>query len=728
MFSTRDNRKKLLQVLSPAYIRKGISYILRGQFGALAAIIRSKAVYYRKKVFGDKDERPLPLSSATNIILPAIPKIKPLKKTIDIIIPIYNGYAFLSALFQSIYTHTHSPFRLILIDDASSDKRVRALLRTTAKKRRNILLIRNDRNYGFVESVNRGVQEATDDFVILNTDTEVPKGWLSRLMTPFQENMKIASVTPMTNSGRLCSFPVMLRDNALLNGQTTGFIDTQFSRINVKKTISVPTGVGFCMAFRKKVVDEIGMFDADAYPRGYGEENDWCMRAMKRGYTHCIAANLFVYHKHTGSFKSKEKAQLVDMNARKLRQRYPRYPVLIQQFVNADPLRLVRDSAAMLIAQNTRQKKVMLIIDHNLGGGAGQYAHQLITEQRKKNIVYHLQYNTYAQKRTPYRFTFYDERYTAHFHISDTQEIVSFFTRTGFRLDTVIINSLVSYTDPLAVLGHIRALQKKTHARIILPLHDYFPISPVFTLLDDTGKYSGVPKKGVYAYCGQHTRVITSNADSYTGARFNTIAYWQKEWGKFLKQCNQIICFSKASKDILRTAYPKLSPRVMTVRPHRVDYIKPISLTSHKTATLHIGVVGVIRHEKGRAIIKEMLSDIRNNKRDMKIIIFGSVHPPMTDRHLKVTGRYTHATLPAMITQEAIDIFFLPSICPETFSYVAEEIMHMAQPLAVFNIGAPPERVRRYKKGYIINAVSADAAVLFFEEYRKKRVLARRRK
>ena len=47
-----------------------------------------------------------------------------------------------------------------------------------------------------------------------------------------------------------------------------------------------PTGNGFCMYVRRKALQQVGLFDDVAFPRGYCEENDWCQRAIAHGWCH----------------------------------------------------------------------------------------------------------------------------------------------------------------------------------------------------------------------------------------------------------------------------------------------------------------------------------------------------------------------------------------------------------------------------------------------------------
>src|SRR5262249_53538978 len=153
-------------------------------------------------------------------------------------------------------------------------------------------LIRNEVNLGFVSTCNRAVKLARNHFVILNTDVELPPKWLERLMAPIYANPNVASVTPFTNAGTICSFPNFVCDNNLLNGWTVDEIDHFFAQLAEPSSINMPTGIGFCMAFNRHVVEKIGMFDHEMFESGYGEENDWCMRASMRGFVHRMATNL----------------------------------------------------------------------------------------------------------------------------------------------------------------------------------------------------------------------------------------------------------------------------------------------------------------------------------------------------------------------------------------------------------------------------------------------------
>ena len=87
------------------------------------------------------------------------------------------------------------------------------------------------------------------------------------------------------------------------------------------------------MGINIDVVQQIGMFDEKSFSRGYGEENDWCMRAHNAGYKNVLVPDLFVAHKHGGSFETAEKLNLQKTNFDVLVKKHPEYPGLIQKFI-----------------------------------------------------------------------------------------------------------------------------------------------------------------------------------------------------------------------------------------------------------------------------------------------------------------------------------------------------------------------------------------------------------
>jgi GT2 family glycosyltransferase len=90
------------------------------------------------------------------------------------------------------------------------------------------------------------------------------------------------------------------------------------------------------------VLDRIGGFDAATFGRGYGEENDFCLRAEGHGYRNVLCADAFVAHQGGASF-SPEGLTPGGGNLARLLARYPDYNRRVAEFIMADPLRPLRE-------------------------------------------------------------------------------------------------------------------------------------------------------------------------------------------------------------------------------------------------------------------------------------------------------------------------------------------------------------------------------------------------
>jgi glycosyltransferase involved in cell wall biosynthesis len=139
---------------------------------------------------------------------------------------------------------------------------------------------------------------------------------------------------------------------------------------------------------------------------------------------------------------------------------------------------------------------------------------------------------------------------------------------------------------------------------------------------------------------------------------------------------------------------------------------------------LHIGVIGAINYAKGTAIVAEMAKIIESEGNDTTLTVIGPFDGWLRGKHITLTGPYKLEDLPSLLSDFRINICFLPSIWPETFSYVTSELMALDMPLCCFDLGAPAERVRGYSKGLIISQIDAAIALAqirgFYESLKTK--------
>jgi len=258
---------------------------------------------------------------------------------IDILIPVYGGRQETLACIDSVLATIAGDVHVIVVDDATEDAALAAALDELAAAGR-ITLLRNEQNLGFVRSVNRVLaMRSGHDIVLLNSDTLVFGDWLHRLTDAAYGSPRVGTVTPFSNHGSIASYPREFGSS--IDPEAAAVLHELATRTNAGVSAEVPVGVGFCMYLRYDCLKEVGELDAAVFGKGYGEEADYCLRARQRGWSHRVAADVFVYHASARSFGAR-RAALLDRSQRLLNLRFPGYTRFITQFLRQDPLRPLR--------------------------------------------------------------------------------------------------------------------------------------------------------------------------------------------------------------------------------------------------------------------------------------------------------------------------------------------------------------------------------------------------
>ncbi len=264
---------------------------------------------------------------------------------VDVLIPVYDGLEETLECINSAITArklNRTPHRIVVLDDATPVPALHKALKILASKGK-IKLIQNPVNLGFIRNMNRGMAlSGLQDVVWLNADTRVHGNWLDRLRDKAYTAADIASVTPFTNNGELMSFPVSRVSAPMPTPSEHAELD-ELARTANSPAVELETGCGFCLYIKRSALDAVGYLDEVHLSRGYGEETDWCLRALQHGFRHIGAPNVFVAHKGGVSFKE-EKALRVAYNNSTLRTRFPSAEADYEAFCNRDPLRPARNA------------------------------------------------------------------------------------------------------------------------------------------------------------------------------------------------------------------------------------------------------------------------------------------------------------------------------------------------------------------------------------------------
>jgi GT2 family glycosyltransferase len=219
---------------------------------------------------------------------------------ISVVIPVINLHDMTAECIAVICKNTRN-CEIIVIDNGSEPP-----FKTPFTGFTEISIIRNEKNEGFPVAVNQGIKAARGDIIILlNNDCFVTPGWDEKLVRALND---FSIVGPVTNYCR-----GMQRVQAAVYEDMDGLnrIAADWAENYGDEIQEVNFLIGFCMAFRKSLVDEIGYFDESLWPCS-GEEVDFCYRAKEAGHMIGIVKGCYVHHEGSVSFADMEKDGQLD--------------------------------------------------------------------------------------------------------------------------------------------------------------------------------------------------------------------------------------------------------------------------------------------------------------------------------------------------------------------------------------------------------------------------------
>lgn len=254
----------------------------------------------------------------------------------SIIIPIYGQEQMTRECLEKIAAYTNN-FEIIAVINGGN------FSMDLAGK-----IIRNKENLGFPKAVNQGIKAATGDIIIiLNNDVFVTPFWADHLAAHLQ---KVDLVGPMTNN---ISGPQKLEDKKFFDEPERKNYARKLHLKNRGKLSPTHRLVFFCVAFKKEVIDRVGLLDEQFTPGNF-EDDDFCLRAVESGFKLAYAEDVFVQHLGSVTHKALnlDHEKLIETNRAKFQQKWPeaKYNELTTQAVRnfsekvlnpASPLSLV---------------------------------------------------------------------------------------------------------------------------------------------------------------------------------------------------------------------------------------------------------------------------------------------------------------------------------------------------------------------------------------------------
>ncbi len=257
-------------------------------------------------------------------------------------------------------------------------------------------------------------------------------------------------------------------------------------------------------------------------------------------------------------------------------------------------------------------------------------------------------------------------------------------------------NHLVGWPDLYDTMDIIKRLPAEQHS---IWLHDFFTLCPSYNLINNEGLFCSLPSDpGLCNACLKSSSYLPDFTDT-------DILLWRKKWLDFLLDMDVVMAPDESVRDLFAKVYPQGPP--ITVEPlSPITSWTPLDLPVPDEVAV-IGVVGRISRPKGAQIVEDLAQLIDKERLKLKILVIGELDSGFKSKSLKVLGAYRHEELPDLILRHKVNVALVPSVCPETFCYVAQELTAMDIPLVCFDIGAQGRRVRQYGKGAVAGTISA---------------------
>lgn len=590
--------------------------------------------------------------------------------SVDVIIPVYKGLKETRACLDSVLADRRRPKgKVIVVDDCSPEAALVTYLdRLSASGR--IDLRRNRRNLGFVKSVNAGIDAASGDVVLLNSDTRVPDGWLARLSAHAHADPRVATVSPLSNNATICGYPNDA-GGPIAFGAALADVDAACQAVNAGRFVETPTTVGFCMYIRRDALSQTGPFDAKTFGLGYGEENDFCQRAIALGWTHRIACDVFVYHKGSVSFGDRAEARAKQAMLR-LRERYPDYPRDVAVHVSRDAIGPHRFALTGELMRRSGLP-VILMVSHELGGGVQRHIDALVQRLDAKAHILLLRASARGAALTVPALTGHPALQLQAERLDDLIKVLR-----HCNVGRVHVHHLMGMDVDVRLLVH------RLNLPFDITVHDYYAICPQVNLLPaPTGLYCGEPDAS-----GCNACIAERPAH---GAR--DILSWRAERAWQFHEADRVLC---PSADVLaRLERHGLAGRAV-LAPHEAvtatAWPEPQPVAAGRK--LRIAVLGVLADHKGARTVASVAE--MADPRQIEIHLIGYTEasfPEAALPRLHVTGQYDDDELPALIRSVDPHVIWFPAVWPETFSYTLSVAIDSGRPIAATRIGAFTERL-----------------------------------
>lgn len=623
---------------------------------------------------------------------------------VAVIVPVYNAAEDVAVCIERLATFTPRSVEILFIDDASPDPAISGLMQRAASHP-NMRVLQNPGNMGFTRTVNRGLEDVgRKHAILLNSDARVTPGWLQGMLMAAASRPRVATVTAMSDRAGAFSAPAIGNANELPPGVDEITYARAFRRRALGIYPDVPTGNGFCMFVNRACLDEVGPLDAEAFPRGYGEENDFCMRAGRAGWAHLVDDRTYVFHDRSKSFGA-AKTDLMAAGRAVIDARYPEYKQAIRVFSTDTDLQLARFRARQAMADCADPRAglpAVLFVVATQTGGTPQTNLDLMTAladgldswllrcDSRELILSRLEGSKLREVRR---------------HRLDKP--VDPIRHHSGEYDAVVRNWIREIAPRIVHIRHLGwhslslpRIAKDLGSAVVFSFHDFYTLCPSVKLLDGDNNYCG----GTCTASAGECRAELWPQGSLPPLKGNWVHVWRQRFDKVLSDCDAFVTTSDSARTRILSQLPGIDAARFHVIPHGRSFteMQQFRQRPRHGSPLKILVPGNISLAKGLGVIKALLD--HDTAGLIEFHVLGKIDTTQGISHprLVLHGTYARDDFAKRAEAAGAHLGAVFSIWDETYCHTLTELWAAGFPALVFDFPTVAGRVRESGAGWVL--------------------------
>ena len=224
-------------------------------------------------------------------------------------------------------------------------------------------------------------------------------------------------------------------------------------------------------------------------------------------------------------------------------------------------------------------------------------------------------------------------------------------------------------------------LHEMAHCSLAVTLHDYYTVCPFIKLVTEDDFYC--EEKG----CNACLRAREFFSPTFEKEMVD-IEEWRSFWHSYLQQAAIVMLPSLDMQQRMKRYFPDLPIRC----------VENPELVSYRSSSLRVGLIGDLFVAKGSQKIKDTLAYCAAHQVNIRFILFGTLQEvELTEdekKYIDILGPYQEETVYQQIRSQAIDFFWFPGVCPETYSYTLSIPIRLHIPCISTDLGAIASRIQ----------------------------------